>query len=519
MSLAKNEDMSPKDLRPLAPAKKTMMNRMLDVVERVGNKLPDPVTLFVIFAVVVIIASHFASLAGVEVIHPSTKEPVKAVSLLTAQGLQDIMTKMVKNFAEFPPLGLVLVTMIGVGLAEGVGLISALLKKVVLGAPKSMITVSIVVAGILANMAGDAGFIVLPPIAALVFMSVGRHPIAGMVAAYAAVAGGFSANLIVNMLDALLAGFTEKAAQIVDPNFVANPAMNWYFLAASCFLIVPLAVWITDKIVEPRLPEYTGPKLKMDKLSDTENRGLKWAGIAALAFTALIAITIVPSDGPLRGENGAVIISPFMNSLVPIIMGLFLLPAIAYGIVTKGIRSDKDVADGMGKAMSAMGMYIVLAFFAAQFIAYFNWSNLGVIMAISGAEFLKGIGLTGLPLLIGFIIISAGLNLFIGSASAKWAILGPVFVPMFMLLGYDPAFTQLAYRIGDSITNPITPMFAYFAILLALAKTYDKNLGLGSLIAVMLPYTLIFGVAWILFFVAWFFLGLPLGPGAGIYLP
>ncbi|QQE76482.1 AbgT family transporter [Brevibacillus composti] len=496
-----------------------MMNRMLDVVERVGNKLPDPVTLFVIFAVVVIIASHFASLAGVEVIHPSTKEPVKAVSLLTAQGLQDIMTKMVKNFAEFPPLGLVLVTMIGVGLAEGVGLISALLKKVVLGAPKSMITVSIVVAGILANMAGDAGFIVLPPIAALVFMSVGRHPIAGMVAAYAAVAGGFSANLIVNMLDALLAGFTEKAAQIVDPNFVANPAMNWYFLAASCFLIVPLAVWITDKIVEPRLPEYTGPKLKMDKLSDTENRGLKWAGIAALAFTALIAITIVPSDGPLRGENGAVIISPFMNSLVPIIMGLFLLPAIAYGIVTKGIRSDKDVADGMGKAMSAMGMYIVLAFFAAQFIAYFNWSNLGVIMAISGAEFLKGIGLTGLPLLIGFIIISAGLNLFIGSASAKWAILGPVFVPMFMLLGYDPAFTQLAYRIGDSITNPITPMFAYFAILLALAKTYDKNLGLGSLIAVMLPYTLIFGVAWILFFVAWFFLGLPLGPGAGIYLP
>ncbi len=519
MSLAKKQDMPPVNQKTKAPAKSTLLNRMLDVVERVGNKLPDPVTLFIIFAIIVVIASHFAASAGVEVTHPSTGDSVKAVSLLTAEGLQNIMTKMVKNFAEFPPLGLVLVTMIGVGLAEGVGLISALLKKVVLGAPKSMITVSIVIAGILANMAGDAGFIVLPPIAALVFMSVGRHPIAGMVAAYAAVAGGFSANLIVNMLDALLAGFTQGAAQIVDPNFIANPAMNWYFLAASAFIIVPLAIWITDKVVEPRLPEYTGPKMKMDKLSDAENRGLKWAGAAALVFISLIALLIVPSDAPLRGENGAIIISPFMSSLVPIIMGLFLFPAIAYGIVTKGIRSDKDVADGMAKAMSAMGMYIILAFFAAQFIAYFNWSNLGVIMAISGADFLKGIGLTGLPLLVGFIIISAGLNLFIGSASAKWAILGPVFVPMFMLLGYDPAFTQLAYRIGDSITNPITPMFAYFAILLALAKTYDKNMGLGSLIAVMLPYTLIFGAAWILFFIIWFFLGLPLGPGSGIYLP
>ncbi|RXT04342.1 AbgT family transporter [Ammoniphilus sp. CFH 90114] len=519
MSLETNKTKPPKNLQPNAPEKKSLFNRMLDVVEKVGNKLPDPVTLFIIFAIIVLIASYFAAKAGVQVVHPSTGEPVKAVSLLSEQGLRDIMTKMVKNFAEFPPLGLVLVTMIGVGVAEGVGLISALLKKVVLGAPKSMITISIVFAGILANAAGDAGFIVLPPIAALVFMSVGRHPIAGMVAAYAAVAGGFSANLIVNMLDALLAGFTQGAAQIVDPNFIANPAMNWYFLAASSFIIIPLAVWITDKIVEPRLPEYTGPKMKLDKLTADENRGLKWAGIAALAFIALIALTIVPSDGPLRGEGGAVIISPFMSSLVPIIMGLFLFPAIAYGICTKGIRSDKDVADAMAKAMSGMGMYIILAFFAAQFIAYFNWSNLGVIMAISGADFLKSIGLTGLPLLIGFIIISAILNLFIGSASAKWAILGPVFVPMFMLLGYDPAFTQLAYRIGDSITNPITPMFAYFAILLALAKTYDKKMGLGSLIAVMLPYTLIFGVAWILFFVVWFFLGLPLGPGSGIFLP
>ncbi|KEZ49278.1 AbgT family transporter [Metabacillus indicus] len=495
-----------------------IFNRMLDGVEKAGNKLPDPVTLFILFAVIVILASHLASVLGVKAVNPATKETVEAVSLLTKEGFQKIMTNMVKNFAEFPPLGLVLVTMIGVGLAEGVGLISALLRKLVLGAPKGIITFSIVFAGLLANMAGDAGFIVLPPIAALVFMSVGRHPIAGMVVAYASVAGGFSANLIVNMLDALLAGFTQSAAEIVDPDFQTNPAMNWYFLAGSCLFFVPLAIWVTEKVVEPRLPEYKGPRMPMDKLSPEEAKGLRYAGAATLVFLLLVAVTIVPENGWLRGENGAVITSPFMNSLVPIIMGLFLFPALAYGIATKSIQSDKDIAQEIAKSLGTMGMYMAIAFFAAQFIAYFNWSNLGIIMAISGADLLKGLGLTGLPLLIGFILFCGTLNLFIASASAKWAIVGPVFVPMFMLLGYDPAFTQVAYRIGDSITNPITPMFAYFAILLAGAKKFDKNMGLGSLISVMLPYTIFFGIAWILFFIAWYYLGIPLGPGADIHL-
>lgn len=498
--------------------KKNLFNKLLDIVEKVGNKLPDPVTLFFLFAIIVIIISHIAALLGVKVINPSTNETIEAVSLLTKEGFQKIMTNMVTNFSQFPPLGLVLVTMIGVGLAESVGLISALLKKIVLGAPKATITFSIVFAGLMANMVGDAGFIVLPPIAALVFMSVGRHPIAGMVLAYASVAGGFSANLIVNMLDALLAGFTQSAASIIDPDFVTNPAMNWYFLAASCLFFVPLAIWVSEKIVEPRLPEYKGPRISMDKLKPEEAKGLKWAGIVALVFLALVALTIVPENGWLRGEDGGIIISPFMNSLVPVIMGLFLLPALAYGIVTKQIRSDKDIANEMGKSLGTMGMYMAISFFAAQFISYFNWSNLGIIMAVSGADALQGMGLTGLPLLIGFILFCAMLNMFIASASAKWAIVAPVFVPMFMLLGYDPAFTQVAYRIGDSITNPITPMFAYFAILLAGVKKYDKSMGLGSLISVMLPYSIFFGIAWILFFVIWYFTGLPLGPGAGIFL-
>jgi aminobenzoyl-glutamate transport protein len=499
-------------------AKKNLFGKMLDFVERAGNKLPDPVTLFIIFAIIVIVLSQVGAMLGWKAMNPSTQEEVAVVSLLTAEGFRRMMTEMVTNFSSFPPLGLVLVTMIGVGVAEGVGLISGLLKKVVLSTSPKLITISIVFSGILANMAGDAGFIVLPPIAAMVFASVGRHPIAGMVAAYAAVAGGFSANLIINMLDALLAGFTQSAAQIVDPDFIANPAMNWYFLAASCVIIVPLCVFITDKIVEPRLPEYKGPKVNLDKLLPEESKGLKWAGIVTLVYLALVALTIVPENAPLRGEDGSIIISPFMSSLVPVIMGLFLFPALVYGFITKELRNDKDVAQSMATAMSTMGMYIVLSFFAAQFITYFNWSNLGVVMAITGADLLKNLGLTGLPLLIGFIVISSLLNLFIGSSSAKWAILGPVFVPMFMLLDYSPAFTQMAYRIGDSITNPITPMFPYFAILLALAKKYDKNLGLGSLISVMLPYTLLFGIAWVIFFAIWFFLGLPLGPGVGVYL-
>ncbi|QPC47577.1 AbgT family transporter [Mangrovibacillus cuniculi] len=510
--------MEPNTVTVQEESKRGLFQRGLDIVEKYGNKLPDPVTLFIIFAVATLVLSFIGAKLGWSATNPGTGEEVVVTSLLTKAGLQDILTKMVSNFAQFPPLGLVLVTMIGVGLAEGVGLISALLKKIVLSTSKRLITVSIVVAGILANMAGDAGFIVLPPLAALIFASVGRHPVAGMVAAYASVAGGFSANITVNMLDALLAGITQSSAEIAMPGYVANPAMNWYFMAASCLFIVPLAVWVTDKVVEPRLPTYTGPQIKMEKLSEKENSGLKWAGLVTVVYFALIALTIVPENGALRAEDGGVIVSPFMSSLVPFIMGMFLFPALAYGIKTKELKSDKDMANLMSTAMSGMGMYIILAFFAAQFIAYFNWSNMGVVMAISGADLLKSMNLTGLPLLLGFIFICATLNLFIASSSAKWALVGPVFVPMFYYLDYSPAVTQLIYRIGDSITNPITPMFAYFAILLAMAKKYDKNMGLGSLIAVMLPYSIFFAIGWLLFFGIWFVLGLPLGPGEGIFL-
>jgi aminobenzoyl-glutamate transport protein len=503
--------------------KKGLFYRLLDWVEINGNKLPDVLTLFVIFTAIILVVSMIAGLSGWSAINPATKEKIVAINLLNEEGIKRILSEMVKNFVNFPPLGLVLVVMLGVGLAESTGLISAFMRRVVLSAPSKLILPIIVLIGIVGNAAADAALIVLPPVAAMIFLALKRNPIAGLCAAYAAVAGGFSANLIINLLDAMLAGFTESSAQIIDPAYKANPAMNYYFLFASTFVLLPVAVFVTTKIVEPRLGTYNGQQALDEEgkteLTTVEKRGLRWAAISLGIFVAIILAVTVPSNAMLRHpETGSIIVSPFMDSLVPIMFLFFFIPALAYGVGAKTIKSDKDVAEQLGKAMSGMGYYIVLAFIAAQMITYFAWSNLGSIIAIKGAEGLQSIGMVGLPLLICFILFTALVNLLIASSSAKWAILGPVFVPMFMILGYSPAFTQIAYRIGDSITNTITPMLAYFAILLSFAKKFDKNMGVGTLISSLLPYTIAFGFFWIVLFSIWYLLGLPLGPGAYIKL-
>ncbi|WP_243297378.1 AbgT family transporter [Bacillus litorisediminis] len=502
--------------------KKSLFYRFLDWIEVNGNKLPDVLTLFVIFTAIILVVSAIGSAAGWTAVNPATKEKIEAVNLLNGEGIKRILSEMVHNFVNFPPLGLVLVVMLGVGLAESTGLISAFMRRVVLAAPTKLILPIIVLIGIVGNAAADAALIVLPPVAAMIFLALKRNPIAGLVAAYAAVAGGFSANIMVNLLDALLAGFTESSAQIIDPEFKANPAMNYYFLLASTFVLLPVAVFVTTKIVEPRLGAYTGiiPEDQDDtSLTSDEKRGLRWATISLSVYVVILLALTVPSNALLRDpETGSLIVSPFMDSLVAIMFLFFFIPALAYGIGSKSIKSDRDVAEQLSKAMSGMGYYIVLAFIAAQMITYFNWSNLGAIIAIKGAELLQNIGLTGLPLLIGFIIFTALVNLLVASSSAKWALLGPVFVPMFMILGYSPAFTQVAYRIGDSITNTITPMLAYFAILLSFAKKFDKNMGVGTLISSLIPYTFAFGIFWIILFSIWYLLGLPLGPGVYIKL-
>lgn len=508
--------------------KKGLFNKFLDGIEIVGNKLPHPVTLFAIFAVVVVVISALAAKAGVHVEFEKfvdgqlTKETVHAVSLLTPDGIRKIFTSAVSNFTSFAPLGTVLVAMLGVGVAEGSGLIGAMLRKLVLSTPARLITAVVVFAGIMSNVASDAGYVVLVPLGAVIFASYGRHPLAGLAAAFAGVSGGFSANLIFGSTDALLSGLTQPAAQMINPSYVVDITSNWYFLAASTVLITIVGTLVTEKIVEPRLGEYKGKSSKaidVDKVSAEESRGLKFALIGLIAFIAVIAALVAPANGVLRNpETGSILSgSAFMGGIVPIIALMFLIPGVAYGIGAGTIKGDKDIANFAAKSMASMGSYIVLAFVSAQFVTYFTWSNLGTILAVNGAKFLETVGLTGLPLMFGFILVAAFINLFIGSASAKWAIMAPIFVPMFMQLGYSPELTQVAYRIGDSTTNIISPLMSYFAIVIAFAQSYDEDTGIGTLISTMLPFSMMFLLSWALFFAAWFLLGLPLGPGAGLF--
>ncbi|MGE7934803.1 AbgT family transporter [Viridibacillus arvi] len=499
--------------------KKKIIERFLDGVEKAGNKLPDPVTLFVIMAFLILGLSSIMAKFNVSAVKPGTDERIAVINLLNQEGLIRILGEMQSNFTSFPPLGMVIVSMLGIGLAEQTGLIAALMKKSVMSAPQKMIIPFLILTGLVGNVAADAAFIVLPPIAALIFMSIGRNPLVGLVVTYAAIAGGFSANLLISSLDVLLLGITESAAQLVDPEYTGRATMNYYFLIASTFVLVALGTFVAHKFTIPRFGEFKGELEKLEPITPLENKGLKWAGIVTAIYVIILLIAVVPSNGILRDpETGGFLSSPFMTGIVPIMLFFFLLPALAYGIVTRNIKSDKDVAEKMFKSVSDMASFIVLAFVAAQMIAYFGWSNIGPILAIKGAELLQAMDFTGLPMIIGFIVICASINMLIASASAKWALLAPIFVPMFMYLDYSPALTQAVYRVGDSITNPITPMLAYFAILLAFAKRYDKNIGMGTLISALLPYSVIFAIGWIILFSIWFLLGLPLGPGDSIYL-
>ncbi|UCZ55223.1 AbgT family transporter [Bacillus shivajii] len=498
-----------------------MFQRFLDGVETLGNKLPHPVTLFAILALAVIMISGIVSAIGVSVEHPGEEGTMVEVNnLMSAEGVEYIFTSMVDNFIGFAPLGVVLATMIGIGLAERTGLISACLRGFVLSVPKRLITAGLVFAGIMSSVASDAGYVVLPPLGAVIFAAIGRHPLAGLAAAFAGVSAGFSANLFLSATDPLLGELTIQAAATIDPAYAEgmNIAMNYYFIIASVFVLTFVGAWVTEKIVEPRLGEYKGEfRENIQGLDATEKKGLTWAGIAILVGVVLTALLIVPSDAPLRGEDGAIIQSPFMSSLVPIITLLFFIPGLAYGIATKGIRNDKDVANQMSDTMASMGMFIVLAFTAGQFVAFFAETNLGMIIGVYGAQFLDSINLSGIPLIIGFIIVAGFINLFIGSASAKWAMMAPVFVPIMMYLGYSPEMTQMAYRIADSTTNIITPLMTYFAIIIAFAQKYDKKMGIGTLISVMFPFSIAFTIIWTIMLIVWMMFGIDLGPGSPIY--
>lgn len=498
-----------------------MIARFLGVVEKVGNTLPHPATLFALFALGIVILSGIAAGFDLAVKHPGTGKMVEPVSLLSLQGLHRIITEMVTNFTGFAPLGVVLVALLGIGVAESSGLIGSVLRLLVISAPRRLLTFVVVFAGVLSNAASEIGYVLLVPLGAIIFLAVGRHPIAGLAAAFAGVSGGYSANLILGTVDPLLAGLSQEAAQIIDPNYLVNAACNWYFMLASTFLIAGAGTWVTEKIVIPRLGQYRGDAQpeELRNLTPDEKRGLWYAVAMGVVITAVVLWGLVPSGGFLRNpETNGILHSPFLEGIVTFIFLSGALMGIAYGIGARTLRNDSDVMKGMGKSMETLALYLVLCFFAAQFVAYFKWTNLGLIMAVKGAEFLKASGLGSIPLIISFVLLSAFSNMFMGSASAKWAILAPVFIPMFMLLGFTPELIQVSYRIGDSVTNIISPMMSYFALIVAFMERYDPKAGIGTVIATMLPYTIVFLIIWSIVLTIWVALGIPLGPGAGLFL-
>jgi aminobenzoyl-glutamate transport protein len=502
-------------------SRSSRFSRALAFVERAGNALPQPATLFALMAFAVILASAIAARLDLAVRHPGTGEVVRPVSLLSVPGLHRILTEMVTNFTGFAPLGTVLVAMLGIAVAEGSGLISAALKLVVVAAPRRLLTFAVVFAGVMSNTGGEVGYVLLVPLAAVIFLGVGRHPIAGLAGAFAGVSGGYSANLLLGTLDPLLAGLSEEAARIVDAAYTVHPAANYYFMAVSTFVISAAGTFITERVVEPRLGRYEGVRAPdaMTSLSVEERRGLWFTAVAATLLAALLLAGTVPSDGFLRDpRTGGLLRSPFMSGMVALIFVAGAVLGLVFGLGARTVRGDRDVVKAMGKAMETLGIYLVLVFFAAQFVAYFNWTNLGLILAVKGADALRASGLGTIPLIVTFVGFSAGINLFMGSASAKWAIMAPVFVPMFMLLGYTPELTQAAYRVGDSVTNIISPMMSYFALIVAFLQRYDERAGMGTIVATMLPYSLTFLVVWTLLLVGWIAAGLPVGPGAPLYL-
>jgi aminobenzoyl-glutamate transport protein len=498
-----------------------LVDRFLTAIERLGNALPHPATLFALLAAFVLVLSWVFSLLDVSVPHPGTGETIRPVNLISSDGLHRILTQTIHNFTDFAPLGTVLVAMLGIGVAEGSGLIGAFLRLLVLSAPPRLLTFVIVMAGILSNTASEVGYVLLIPLAATIFLAVGRHPVAGLAAAFAGVSGGYSANLLLGTIDPLLSGLSEEAARIIDPEYSVSPACNYYFMAVSTFFIAAAGTWVTERLVVPRLGEYRGEQLPepLRPLERREKRGLLLAGLVALALTVVALVGLIPEQGFLRqAGTGSILRSPLLEGIVAVIFVLGALAGIVYGLAAGTLRSDTDVVKCMGKAMETMSTYMVLVFFAAQFVAYFRWTNLGLILAIRGADLLKASGLGPIPLLIAFILLTAAINLVMGSASAKWAIMAPIFIPMFMLLGYSPELVQAAYRVGDSTTNIISPMMSYFALIVAFFERYEPRAGIGTVVATMLPYTVVFLIVWTGLLAGWMLLGLPVGPGANLFL-
>lgn len=494
-------------------------SKFLSIIEKVGNKLPHPFILFFYLTVLLVILSWILSLFKAAVIHPNTQEIVAVKSILSSEGIQFILSDTLKNFTGFAPLGLVLTVMLGVGLAEKVGLLEMLMKRAILNTPNKIITFAVFFIGILGNIASDAAFVVIPPLAALVFLSVGRHPIAGLAVGLASTGIGFTANILIAGTDALLSGISTEIAQAINPEVMVTPLDNWFFMSVSTFVLAALGTLITEKYVEPRLGVYKGEQQTISKdISPLEKRGLRNSLIAAIVFIAVVIAGMLIPNSPLLNEDGTLLRSPFLSGIVPILFLFFLVVGIAYGVSTKKIQSSADIPKLMTEAIGTLSGYIVLIFMIAQFVAYFNWSNIAIWFAVHSAALLTHLNMTNVFVIVLFVLLTAFLSLFIISGSALWSLVGPVFIPLFMVLGYHPAFIQLAYRVGESSTNMVTPLNPYFAIILSFMHVYDKKAGIGTLMSLMIPYTIGFLIIWIILLLIFALFGIPIGPGVSLHL-
>ncbi|MDH3894888.1 MAG: AbgT family transporter [Chromatiales bacterium] len=490
----------------------------LGTVERIGNALPDPAVLFIALLGIVWILSWLLSYVTFDVFHPATGERIVVVNQLAGENFVQFMATMVERFMTFGPVGVVLVAMLGIGVAEHSGFITTAIRALLNITPKSLLTPMVILVGIISHSAVDAGYVLVIPIGGVIFYAAGRHPLAGIAAAFAGVSGGFSANFVPSSLDPLLQGLTLQGAQLLDPNIQVNVLNNYYFTTASSLLITGLGWYLTDKVVEPRLAGVAidGDAEDLPELhpiEPNERKGLRWALISMLIGLVVLAITLVPADSPWRDANGVLVSfgAPIMQSIVSLIFFLFIIPGIVYGRVSGSMTGMKGIIDGMTKSMNSMAYYLVIMFFIAQFVIAFGQSGLGTLLAISGANGLKALGLPVSVTIVGIVVLTGFVNLFVGSASGKWGLLAPIFVPMLMTLGVSPDLTQAAYRVGDSSTNIITPLMPYFPLVVIYCQRYVKNTGIGTLAAMMLPYSMVFILTWTIFLLMFYWLGIPLG--------
>ena len=508
------------------PNQTTAPGGFLGTVERVGNKLPDPAMLFVGLLFIVWVLSWLLSYVTFDVVDPRSNEALVINNLLSGSAITEFLSVMVTNFSHFHPVGVVLVAMLGIGVAEATGFINTGLRALLNVTSDRFLTPMVIMVGIASHTAADAGYVLVIPLGGVIFYAAGRHPLAGIAAAFAGVSGGFSASFIPSSIDPLLQGLSQAGARILDPTIELNPLNNYFFTTASSLLIVGIGWYVTSKIIEPRLAntEIDGDAEdlpEMHDLQDQERKGLRWSLIAMLLGVVLLVATALPAGSPWRDAGGNIssFQAPLMRSIVSLIFLLFLVPGVVYGIVAGTVKSSKDIIVGMTKSMHSMAYYLVIMFFIAQFVYAFGQSNLGVLLALQGAAFLKAMAMPAAVTIVGIIILTAVVNVFVGSASGKWGLLAPIFIPMLMTLGISPDLTQAAYRVGDSSTNIITPLMPYFPLVVVYCQRYVKGTGIGTLTALMLPYSISFLVLWTIFLLIYFAIGLPLGIQASYTYP